>query len=313
MKKRRVRKDRVFILIVGLSLFLCLSFLVINKIFNIFDDNKKVHLSSFNINELDYSLMKEIDIDLYSKSYMLVRLNDFKVLYGKNINSRFYPASLTKVLTLDTVVNNIDDLNDTSYLTSDDYNLLINENASLAYLSAYEEYTINDLLYALVLPSGGDAALALENYFSQNNEDLVSLLNKRCDYLGLNNSHFTNTTGLHDDDLYTSLSDFSKIVIDCLNNDSAKKVLKSFSYTLSDGLTVKSTLKSLENKISDVEIYGGKTGFTSKAGENIMVLFSYENRSYLLILVNAPGNPYNYDEDYHIKDVISVLEYFSYN
>ena len=313
MKKRKVRKDRVFILIVGLSLFLCLSFLVINKIFNVFDDNKKVHLSSSNINELDYSLMKEIDIDLYSKSYMLVRLNDFKVLYGKNIDSRFYPASLTKVLTLDTIVNNIDDLNDTSYLTSDDYNLLISENASLAYLSVDKNYTINDLLYALVLPSGGDAAIALENYFSQNNEDLVSLLNKRCDYLGLNNSHFTNNTGLHDDDLYTSLSDFSKIVIDCLNNDSAKKILKSFSYTLSDGLTVKSTLKSLENKIGDVEIYGGKTGFTSEAGENIMVLFSYDNRSYLLILANAPGNPYNYDEDYHIKDVISVLEYFRYN
>ena len=313
MKKRRVRKDRVFILIVCLSLFLCSIFLAFNKIINYIYENKRIDLSSLDINELDYSLMKEFDIDLYSKSYMLVRLNDFKVLYGKNIDSKFYPASLTKVLTLDTVVNNVDDLNDTSYLTSDDYNSLINENASLAYLSIDKNYSINDLLYALVLPSGGDAAIALENYFSQNNEDLVSLLNKRCDYLGLNNSHFTNTTGLHDDDLYTSLSDFSKIVIDCLNNDSAKKVLKSFSYTLSDGLTVKSTLKSLENKISDVEIYGGKTGFTSKAGENIMVLFSYENRSYLLILVNAPGNPYNYDEDYHIKDVISVLEYFSYN
>ena len=313
MKKRRVRKDRVFILIVCLSLFLCSIFLAFNKIINYIYENKKIDLSSLDVNELDYSLMKEFDIDLYSKSYMLVRLNDFKVLYGKNIDSKFYPASLTKVLTLDTVVNNVDDLNDTSYLTSDDYNSLINENASLAYLSVDKNYSINDLLYALVLPSGGDAAIALENYFSQNNEDLVSLLNKRCDYLGLNNSHFTNTTGLHDDDLYTSLSDFSKIVIDCLNNDSAKKVLKSFSYTLSDGLTVKSTLKSLENKISDVEIYGGKTGFTSKAGENIMVLFSYENRSYLLILVNAPGNPYNYDENYHIKDVISVLEYFSYN
>lgn len=314
-KKRRVKKSRVLLLMVCLLLFLVVSFLGIYQIIYLLnrDDKEKINISSLSINELNFDDVEEFDLNLYSKSYMLIRLNDFKVLYGKNIDSSFYPASLTKVLTLDTVVNNVDDLNDTSYLTSADYNLLINKNASLAYLSINEEYTIEDLLYALVLPSGGDGALALENYFSQNNKDLVSMLNERCSYLGLNNSHFTNTTGLHDDELYTSLNDYSKIVIDCLNNDVAKKILKSFSHTLSDGLTVKSTLRSLENKISDIEIYGGKTGFTGQAGENIMVLFSYDNRSYLLILTGALGNPYNYNEDYHIQDVISVLEYFRYN
>ena len=314
-KKRRVKKTRVLLLIFCLLIFLVISFLGIYQIVYLLnkDDKEKISLSSLNINELNYDDVEEFDLDLYSKSYMLIRLNDFKVLYGKNLDSKFYPASLTKVLTLDAVVNNVDDLSASSYLTSADYDSLISKNASLAYLSVEKDYTIKDLLYALVLPSGGDSAVALENYFSKNNKDLVSLLNERCAYLGLNNSHFTNTTGLHDDNLYTSLNDYAKIVIDCLNNDIAKGVLKSFSYTLSDGLTVKSTLRSLENSVEGVEIYGGKTGFTGEAGENIAVLFACGDRSYLLILTGALGNPYNSGENYHILDTISVLEYLSEN
>lgn len=314
-KKRRVKKTRVLLLIFCLLIFLVISFLGIYQIVYLLnkDDKEKISLSSLSINESNYDDVEEFDLDLYSKSYMLIRLNDFKVLYGKNLDSKFYPASLTKVLTLDAVVNNVDDLSASSYLTSADYDSLISKNASLAYLSVEKDYTIKDLLYALVLPSGGDSAVALENYFSKNNKDLVSLLNERCAYLGLNNSHFTNTTGLHDDNLYTSLNDYAKIVIDCLNNDIAKGVLKSFSYTLSDGLTVKSTLRSLENSVEGVEIYGGKTGFTGEAGENIAVLFACGDRSYLLILTGALGNPYNSGENYHILDTISVLEYLSEN
>ena len=314
-KKRRVKKTRVLLLIFCLLIFLVISFLGIYQIVYLLnkDDKEKISLSSLSINELNYDDVEEFDLDLYSKSYMLIRLNDFKVLYGKNLDLKFYPASLTKVLTLDTVVNNVDDSSASSYLTSADYDSLISKNASLAYLSVEKDYTIKDLLYALVLPSGGDSAVALENYFSKNNKDLVSLLNERCAYLGLNNSHFTNTTGLHDDNLYTSLNDYAKIVIDCLNNDIAKGVLKSFSYTLSDGLTVKSTLRSLENSVEGVEIYGGKTGFTGEAGENIAVLFACGDRSYLLILTGALGNPYNSGENYHILDTISVLEYLSEN
>ena len=122
-------------------------------------------------------------------------------------------------------------------------------------------------------------------------------------------SNFTNSTGLHNDNLYTTLNDYAKLVIDTLNNSDAKTILKSYSYTLDDGLTVKSTLSSLEGYFDDIEVYGGKTGYTDQAGENIMILYTVNNRSYMLILSGAPGNPYVAGENYHFIDAISVLKY----
>lgn len=309
-RKRRIRYGRLSLLIIIAIALVCLLGFLINKLIDINDQDNKVTLNTLSINDLNYDDMKQLDISLYSNSYMLVRLNDFKVLYGKNIYNQFYPASLAKVMTLDTVVNNVNNLNDTSYLTNDDYSLLIEENASLAGLKTNYNYTINDLLYALVLPSGGDSALALENYFSNNNLNLVNLMNTQVANLNLNNSHFTNTTGLHDNNLYTSLDDYTKIVINCLLNKEAKNVLKNTTYTLEDGLTVSSTLIDLTN-ITSATVYGGKTGFTGQAGENIMVLFNKDNRSYLLILQGANGNPYNSGEKYHIYDASSIIEYIN--
>ena len=292
-------------MIVILSAILASSLFVLINIL----DKEEIFDKEVNINELNYDDMQTLDLDLYSKHYMLVRLNDFKVLYGSGIYEKFYPASLTKIVTLDTVVKYASSLEDTSNISEQDYEELIEENASLAYLQVDSQYSLKDLLYALVLPSGGDAGKALENYFSNNNQNLIDLMNQNMNSIGCTSSNFTNSTGLHNDDLYTTLNDYAKLVIDTLNNSYAKTILKSYSYTLDDGLTVKSTLSSLEGYFDDIEVYGGKTGYTDQAGENIMILYTVNNRSYMLILSGAPGNPYVAGENYHFIDAISVLKY----
>lgn len=304
-KKRRVRIGRLLFLIGILLVILVGSILILINVL----DKEEIFDKDIEINELNYDDMQTLDLDLHSKRYMLVCLNDFKVLYGSGINEKIYPASLTKVVTLDTVVKYADSLDDTSKISNEDYYELIEENASLAYLNVDEDYSLMDLLYALVLPSGGDAGKALENYFSNNNLNLIDLMNENMNSIGCTSSNFTNSTGLHNDNLYTTLDDYAKLVIDTLNNSAAKKILKSYSYTLDDGLTVKSTLSYLEDYFDDIEIYGGKTGFTGQAGENIMILYTVNNRSFLLILSGAEGNPYIEGENYHIIDAISVLKY----
>ena len=304
-KKRKVKIGRLlFLICILLALLVGCIFILVNIL-----DKEEVFDKDISINELNYDDMTTLDLNLHSKHYMLVCLNDFKVLYGNGIYEKFYPASLTKVVTLDTVVKYANSLDDTSKISREDYDELIKENASLAYLQVNQEYSLRDLLYALVLPSGGDAGKALENYFSDSGLDLIDLMNKNMNSLACTSSNFTNSTGLHNDNLYTTLNDYAKLVIDSLNNSDAKKILKSYSYTLDDGLTVKSTLSSLENYFDNIEIYGGKTGFTGQAGENIMILYEVNNRSFLLILSGALGNPYIEGENYHIIDAVSVLKY----
>lgn len=306
-KKRKLKIGRLLLVFLLLALIIGLIIFGIKNVFNRNNKLEPFDVTSLNINELDYSEMKELDLDLYSSSYMLVRLNDFKVLYGKNINHEFYPASLTKIVSLDTVISNFHNMEDTSSFSQEDYDELIAENASLAYLEVGKEYSIKDLLYALVLPSGADAGRALENYFEYHGLNFVDEMNNLVNKLNLTDSHFTNSAGLHDDNLYTSLDDYCRIVIDTLLNDDGKSILKTFSYVLEDGTVVRSTLRELERD-DDIKTYGGKTGFTGEAGENVMVLYSVNNRSYILILANAPGNPY-LGQKYHFQDVNTIFEY----
>jgi len=300
-KKRKTNKGRVFLLILLLIVIILLIFVGVYFLLNKKEEKKIEETYYSQINTLDHSESKEFDFDINSNNYMLIRLNDFKVLYEKGANEIVYPASLTKVVTMNAFINSVGDLNDTSSLTSDQMNELIAENASIAYLKTDVQYPLKDLLYALILPSGADGATALQNYASRNGIDLVSKMNEIVSSLNLTNTHFTNTTGLHDDNLYTSLNDYANLFINTLLNLDAKQVLKVLSYDTGSE-TLVSTMSSL-GAINNVKILGGKTGYTGQAGECIAVLYEVNNRSYLLLLANAHGE----ESGLHFQDVNKIM------
>lgn len=303
-KKRRIHLGRIILISV------LLAAVIIGSLYLYISLNTKEEepfdVNSLHINELDYSEAKTLDLDLYSKEYLLIRLNDFKVLYASNNSDLMYPASLTKVLTMNSVLDICDDIKETASYSYVQYDCLIEDNASLAGLKPEKDYTVEELLYGLILPSGGDAAVALENYAANKGHNLIELMNNKCIKLGLVNSHFTNPTGLHNDLLYTTLDDYARIVIDTLNSSEAKKVLKAKEHEL-DGKTSRSTLYGLFDRDDGIEVCGGKTGYTPEAGMNLMALYKANNRSYLLLLGNAPGSPYR-DGSKHLDDANKILE-----
>lgn len=307
-KKKRKLKIARLLLILLLLLLITLSIVFLIKLLTAKEEVKQFDSSELHINEIDYSEAKQFNLDLYSKEYLLIRLNDFKVLYSSLSSKTIYPASLTKVLTMDTILSMCEDTNETTSFSSEELDELLEENASLAGIEPNVDYTIEDVLYALVLPSGGDAAKALENYADSKGKNLVEEMNNKCLQLNLSNSHFTNTTGLHDDNLYTSLDDYSKIVIDALLNPKAKEILKTPVKEIRGGLLFKSTLISLIDRKDNVKVYGGKTGYTPEAGMNIVVLYEVNNRSYMLVLANAPGSPY-VDGLRSAEDVNMIFDY----
>jgi len=281
---------------------------ILMLIFCLFGCNKEEKvvtlISQEDINNIDYSNMQEFDFDLHSNDYLLINLSELKVLYGKNIDKKIYPASLTKVMTMNTVLNYCSNLDDVSSLTKEQMDELISQDASIANLKTDYDYSIKDLLYALILPSGADAAIALENYFNKNGLDLVEEMNKRANHLGLKNTNFVNTTGLHDDNHYTTLNDLLLIVMDTLKNDEARTILKTFRTTLADDTMVTSTLISTQNAY--VKVLGGKTGTTDEAGQLMMSFFTDNNRSYLLMTADALGHGYR--EYYHYEDSKEVYK-----
>lgn len=256
------------------------------------------------LNMVVYDDSKTFDFPIHSKQYLLICLNDFNVQYRKDSDIKMYPASLTKIVTLDTTLHLCDNLNDTSSINQSQMDRLLLQDASLAYLDVDKKYTIEELLYALILPSGADAALALETYFYKQDISLIDEMNKLCKKLGCNNSNILNTTGLYSKNHYTTIDDLLLVYLDCLQFEKGRQILESLTYKLSDTNTFYSTLNAVKNNY--VEVLGGKTGFTIDGGELISCLYRLDNRSYLLILADADGDSYK-GQDYHIDDCLEIF------
>ena len=256
------------------------------------------------IHEIDYSSAKTFDFDIRSNEYMLVNLSEFKVEYCKDNDLRIYPASLTKLMTLDTVLNTFDDLSVTSSISNEQIIDLINQDASLASLQADYEYTLYDLLYGLMLPSGADAAIALENYFIENNLNLMEQMKLQLKKLNCNDTNFVNSTGLHDDNHYTTLNDLLKILLDVLSFESGREILETVNYLSEDHILFRSALQLIN--VDGVKVLGGKTGYTDESGQSVIVLYKANNRSYALFLANAMADSY-YKQRYHIDDAMEIM------
>ena len=256
------------------------------------------------IHEIDYSSARTFDFDIRSNEYMLVNLSEFKVEYCKDNDLRIYPASLTKLMTLDTVLNTFDDLSATSSISNEQIIDLISQDASLASLQADYEYTLYDLLYGLMLPSGADAAIALENYFIENNLNLMEQMKLQLDKLNCNDTNFVNSTGLHDDNHYTTLNDLLKILLDVLSFESGREILETVNYLSEDHILFRSALQLIN--VDGVKVLGGKTGYTDESGQSVIVLYKANNRSYALFLANAMADSY-YKQRYHLDDAMEIM------
>ena len=266
----------------------------------------KIDPDKINVMDLE---TETIDEELHSLEYLVIDMSDLDFLYSYNSDLRMYPASLTKLVTLDTVLSLCEDLDAYSYVTYDQVEALIDEDASLAYIQRDYPYTIRDLLYGLILPSGADAALALENYFGSKGIDLVKEMNARMEELGAADTHFVNTTGLHEDDHYTTLDDLYLVVMDLLKSEEARKILNSIDYVMEDGTEVHTTI-GLARRDLDFIVLGGKTGYTPEAGQNIIALCKDKGKSYLIMTGNAYGK-YALNQYWHYDDVVKIIKYIN--
>ncbi|MCU9614431.1 serine hydrolase [Caldibacillus lycopersici] len=259
-------------------------------------------------------VIEDSSIQLYSPYAMLVHVDNHEVLYEKNSEETMYPASLTKIMTAIIAIENIPDLQTSISLSPDMFPYLYAENASLAGFMPNEEVSAEDLLYGTLLPSGADAAIGLANYVAGSEEEFVKLMNDKAEALGMENTNFTNTTGLHDPNHYSTAKDISILLQYALENETFKTIFTSKSYTTAgtnlhpDGITVYNTMfnKMDEPMLTNGEILGGKTGFTDEAGLCLASLASIDGETYILVTAGAQGN--NQTEQYNISDAFTVYE-----
>ena len=215
------------------------------------------------------TLVRAEDLNLAenAKSAILIEASTGEVLYSKNVNQRLAPASMTKMMSLILIMENIEKGN----LKWNDV-VIISKNAasmggSQIFLEANEAMSVEDLVKGICVASGNDATVALAEKIAGTEASFVKLMNEKARSLGLKNTNFVNSTGLDADNHYSSAYDMAVIARELVKHE---KVLE-FSSIYEDYLR-KNTSNSfwLVNTNKLVKFYsyidGLKTGYTSLAG-----------------------------------------------
>ena len=215
-----------------------------------------------------------LDLELYSSSAVLVDVQSGTVLAEKGMDEKIYPASMTKVMTLLVAAENLPDLDATFTMTQAIIDPLYLAGASMAGYVNGETVTMRDLLYGAVVPSGAEATEALAQAVAGSEEAFVAMMNEKAAALGLANTHFMNTSGLHDENHYSTVREIALILQAALENETCTEILSAENYRASeteqhpDGLAM--TNKFLyrvhhEYALNGAEITAAKTGYTAEA------------------------------------------------
>jgi len=216
----------------------------------------------------------EIDAEVVSGNIIVINCDTNKVVAARNAQARCYPASTTKIMTILTAVEHIKDYNKTFTFSYEITDPLYIAEATMAGYAAGEAVNMTDLLYGAILPSGADATVGLALSIAGSEENFVKLMNEKAQQLGLKNTHFTNTSGLFDENHYTTPEDMAVIIREAAKNDLCREVLSTYQYTTAatpehpDGIPLTSTLFSYMygTEPDGSDILGGKTGFVNESG-----------------------------------------------
>ena len=248
--------------------------------------------TSFAMDKPDLSKFPESSVILSYGDDPTTSLNGLE----KNADEKAYPASITKVLTALVALEqgNMDDL-----VTISAYAVKLSSANAKIGVKEGEVYRLLDLMYGMLLPSGCDAAKAVAEQVGGSESGFAELMNEKAQELGMTHSHFTNASGLHDDDMYTTARDLAILGAAAAQNDTLCEMLTTKEYTITErtkGRTI--SVRNIDRLVNEPKpgdyekvsaLYpwciGGKTGSTNAAGRTYMAMARYSGVTLVCVLL----------------------------
>ncbi len=245
--------------------------------------------------------------DLTAEAAIVMDADSGAVLWGKDINDQYCPASITKLMTALIVLENCS-LEENVEIAAEAVNSL-EAGASNVGLGAGDVLTVDELLHAMLLRSANDAANALACYVSGSIEAFGELMTERAAQLGCKGTIFRNPSGLTQPENLTTAYDMALIASECVRTPGFLEVESRLSYKVSgdskypDGFTVNQEHKMLltGTDYSDSRVIAGKTGFI-KASGNTLVTIAEENGLRVVAVVLRDKNPDHYKDTKKLLD-----------
>jgi D-alanyl-D-alanine carboxypeptidase len=206
------------------------------------------------------------------------------ILYSKNLDQKLPIASLTKLVTALTVLHN-QDLTSVVKITKADRGVV----GSTMGLAAGETITADSLLYAMLISSSNDAAVALSVFIAGSQQKFAAMMNAEAESLGLTATHFSNPVGWDSDDNYSNTLDLIKITQEFLKHDELRQIAKTEEMTVvsTDGKYIHKLRTTNKLLLENPEVQGIKTGFTSKALGNLIILDNHNGNEIVTVVLGS--------------------------
>lgn len=236
------------------------------------------------------------ETDVLSQNSILIDVSTDTIIAEKGAYERISPASMTKVLTVLVAAENIQDMDRTFTITPEMVSYCLNNGCSAAGFVEGEEVPVRDLFYGTILPSGGEAAVALATCAAGSHEEFVNLMNAKLDALGLSDTaHVTNCVGIYDENHYCTAYDMAMIMKAAVENDWCREVLSTKVYTTQptsknpEGIILSNWfLRRIEDKDCGGEVLSAKTGYVQQSGDcAVSYGISASGKPYICVTVNT--------------------------
>ena len=229
-----------------------------------------------------------------------------EVLYGKNQDQQFYPASITKVMTALVVLEHCN-LNETVTF-SETATTNLESGAVALGVSAGDQLTVEQSLYGLLLKSANEIGNGLAEHVSGSVSAFADLMNAKAKELGCKNTHFANPHGLNNENHKTTPYDMALILRAAVANDTFRKIDTTTSYQFPAIKNAAARTITMGHKMmykTDSRYYegiiGGKTGYTSKAGNTLVTAVERDGVRLIAVVMKAKGT--------HYTDTRAMLDY----
>ena len=242
--------------------------------------------------------------ELNSDSAIVVDIKTGYTLYEKNIFKKHYPASITKILTSMLVLDNCE--MDETVTFSHDAVFAIKSGESSAYADEGENMTVLQCMYGLMLVSANDIANALAEHVAGSNQEFAKLMNEKAKELGCINSNFVNPHGLHDENHYTCAYDMALIGKKAYSDYSMyRELIHTIRYEVPPTNKMNETrywknsnkLMISGEKFYYPDCFGGKTGYTTEAGETLVTYANINGRVFMVVTLNSPSSSGAYSDN----------------
>ena len=246
--------------------------------------------------------LRDGDIPLQAPSALLLEQETGAVLYEKNADARMAPASVTKVMTLLLILEDLESgkLREDEIITASAR--AASFGGSCVYLEEGERMSAEDMIKCIAVVSANDCAVAMAEHLSGTEALFVERMNRRAEELGLSNTHFTNCTGLFDDEEhYSSARDIALMSRELMRHAHIRDYTTIWMDSIRDGAFELVNTNKLVTRYEGCT--GLKTGYTSRAGYCLAATAERDGIGFVAVVMHGES------ADSRNADAVSLLNY----